>query len=163
MLQYLFWPVSATTSPQCAFRYRGVSEAYYFSTTAEGHKWDAPWRLAATSTISCYWWCLDYSVWKGVGDCHSISYSQECWVPTPRESDHLACYPQAYVRHPHFWSLQNTECCVQPSECCHSMPSSCSSWSHTGYMCTLNALRMGGREYFVGSSQGNPEHHVPIG
>jgi len=84
------------------------------------------------------WWYLNCSIWKGVCDCHSISYPRECLVPTPHKPDHLVCQPQASRCHPWCWSLGNAEQSILPSVRCHSTSSSPSSWSLTGVFCTLH-------------------------
>jgi len=108
------------------------------------------------------WWCLDSSIWLGVGECHSISYPCQCVVPTPQEPNHMACYPQTLGRHPQFWGLGNAERCVLPSARCHSTFPCLSSSSLTGYISTLYSSWSGCRDWHVGSPQGNPEHHIPM-
>ena len=149
ILDYISLPVSPTTSPQCKFPYRCISVAYHCYITAERHKSNSWCRLDDGSTISCLWWCLDFSVWWGIGECHSVSCSRECVVYPPQEPDHLAGYAQVSWRNPRCWSLGYAQRGSLPSVRCHTTSSCPSSWSHTGYNCTLCEWKTGSRNCFV--------------
>jgi hypothetical protein len=62
----------------------------------------------------------------------------------------------------HFSCLENTEPWFPPPALWNSMSSCLASWSHTRYICTLHPLRMGSRDCFVNSAQGNRKDCVPI-
>jgi hypothetical protein len=91
ILPYLSSPVSPTTSPRCPCWYSGFLVKCYCSSKSVGHKWDAWCRLAAISTISCFWGYFDSSICSGFGDCHSMPYPWDCVFSIPWKSNHRAC------------------------------------------------------------------------
>jgi len=120
IFKHLSLPVSPTSSPQCAFQYRGVLVVSHCKCHTEGSKWDAWHGLPAASTIWCCWCCLASSIWLGIGECHSISYPLECIVVTAAEHDYLPCCHRASGHKQHFWSNGTAEQCFLPSAHCHS-------------------------------------------